>query len=111
MPQQQSKKTVKINQGFKCQKCGFENLPALKTCRNHCQNCLYSWHVDQNLPGDRKSTCLSLMEPVRIDHDGKKGYTIVHQCLVCGKKISNKTADDDNIETIIKTMYKQNLGG
>jgi len=109
MSQQLRSKTVKINQEFICKKCGHSVPPADKTCRNHCPHCLYSLHVDAEVPGDRASDCNSLMEPVGIDQKSKKGFIILHKCLKCGKTIPNKVADDDETDSIIKIIQKQNL--
>jgi ribosomal protein S14 len=106
---QTRKNPISINEPFKCKKCGKQNPAAKKTCRNHCRNCLYSLHVDVTIPGDRESTCLNLMEPVLIDFDNKKGYQITHKCLVCGKEIVNKLADDDNLDLVSKIMQIQNM--
>lgn len=103
-------KPVKINEEITCEKCGKVSPEAKKTCRNHCRYCLYSKHVDKDTPGDRLSACLSLMEPVFIDYDGKKGYQIIHRCLKCGKEMHNLVADDDNMDEVTKIMQKQNLG-
>jgi|GEM_PF-1001971 len=99
---------VKINEGFKCLKCGKTNPKAEKTCRNHCAECLYSVHVDKDIPGDRSSNCLGLMDPVKIDYNAKKGFQITHMCIKCGKSAKNKSASDDNAETITKIMMRQN---
>ena len=96
------KNFITINEGFVCQKCGTENLPAQGTCRNHCKECLYSLHVDGEIPGDRASQCHGLMKPILIDQNSKKGFFIVHQCEKCSKKINNKIAEDDNWENICK---------
>ncbi|MBD3270232.1 RNHCP domain-containing protein [Candidatus Peregrinibacteria bacterium] len=102
-------KTIKINIAFKCKNCGHQNSPVEKSCRNHCTNCLYSLHVDQETPGDRASECQNLMEPIRIESSGKKGYMIIHKCLKCGKIIPNKAASDDSTDKLIEIMQKQNL--
>jgi DNA-directed RNA polymerase subunit RPC12/RpoP len=104
----QSTHPVSINEGFKCVKCGKTNPRAKKTCRNHCTECLYSVHVDKDIPGDRLSTCLGAMEPLIIGYNAKKGFQITHQCLKCGKEVINKSAEDDNTETIAKIMSRQN---
>ncbi|OGJ42265.1 hypothetical protein A3B60_03170 [Candidatus Peregrinibacteria bacterium RIFCSPLOWO2_01_FULL_39_12] len=95
-------KFIVINEGFVCQKCGENNPPLKKTCRNHCRKCLYSFHVDENSPGDRESLCKNLMEPVSMDFNGKKGWIIFHKCTKCGKIIKNKSAEDDNFEEIVQ---------
>jgi|WetSurMetagenome_2_1015567.scaffolds.fasta_scaffold296164_2 DNA-directed RNA polymerase subunit RPC12/RpoP len=100
---------ITINMGFRCAKCGKINPRADKTCRNHCTGCLYSVHVDKDRPGDRASTCMGLMEPIRIDYNSKKGFQILHVCLKCGKEAINKAATDDDAETIAKIMARQNI--
>ncbi len=102
-------KPITINVGFICEKCKKVSPEAKKTCRNHCRSCLYSKHVDKNVPGDRKSTCRGLMEAVFIDYRGKKGYQILHRCLICDKEISNILADDDDMETVAGIMRRQNI--
>lgn len=86
------------DQAFKCGHCKqFIGAPiAGGRQRNHCPNCLYSRHVDDTNPGDRKSDCHSLMEPIGIitRHDGEE--QIVHRCLGCGKMVPNRIAADDN---------------
>jgi hypothetical protein len=105
----ESKQPISINEGFTCLFCGKHNPKAAKTCRNHCRNCLYSRHVDAQIPGDRNSTCYGLMEPIYINQTGKKGMQIIHYCLLCGKKATNKTANDDNPEQITKVIQRQNI--
>ncbi len=104
-----STKPVHHNEGFKCEKCGTVNPPAAASCRNHCTKCLYSKHVDQTAPGDRLSGCGGLMEPISITQKSGKEKQILHHCLKCGKKEANITAPDDDIESIIKVMHRQNI--
>ena len=85
----------KHNTGFICKNCGAENPPAPKSERNHCFSCLYSLHVDRDTPGDRVSDCHGLMQPIGLDHDGKKGFMIIHECVKCRKKMKNQAAEDD----------------
>jgi DNA-directed RNA polymerase subunit RPC12/RpoP len=91
-----------INESFPCKNCGHENPKLDGGCRNHCQKCLHSLHVDKDFPGDRKSECHNLMKPVQIDQNKKKGWIIIHKCTKCGKRIPNKAADDDNFDKIIE---------
>lgn len=87
----------KHNEGFICVRCGVKNEPALKSERNHCFSCLYSVHVDESTPGDRKSSCRGLMEPAGLDYKGSKGFMIRHRCVECGKEILNHAAEDDRM--------------
>ena len=67
---------------------------------NHCQECLFSKHVDKNLPGDRLSSCGGLMEPQEVQFKSGK-YIITHRCLKCGKIIRNKSVENDNFDKLI----------
>lgn len=96
------KKFIVINESFKCKNCGEENPKLKGSCRNHCRKCLCSLHVDKDNPGDRQSTCNSLMQPISVYKDGKKGWMINHKCLKCNKLIPNKAANDDDFDEIIQ---------
>jgi hypothetical protein len=96
----QPKKFTKINEGFICQVCGHENPPADKTCRNHCQKCLCSKHVDIN-PGDRAETCHGILRPVAIQVCGGEMCTIVFRCEKCGMERKNKIALDDDRQKLL----------
>ncbi|MCL1823031.1 MAG: RNHCP domain-containing protein [Oscillospiraceae bacterium] len=89
-----------IDEPFTCLVCGAE-IPALEyTARDHCNQCLFSLHADEN-PGDRQSGCGGLLEPVGAEQ-GKKGVKIIYKCRKCGKRKKNIAAKDDDIEMIIK---------
>ena len=94
------RKFTKIDEEFVCEHCGKKVEKLGYTCRNHCNNCLYSKHVDIN-PGDREETCHGLLEPIKVELDSKKGYVIVYRCQKCGAIRKNKAAEDDNMELII----------
>jgi len=92
------KKFARTPENFTCVVCGQEIKGTGYT--DHCPSCLWSQHVDIN-PGDRKSSCQGLMEPLGITQ--KKGdWRIYYKCQSCGYKHFNKTADDDNTELIIQ---------
>jgi len=95
------KNFITINESFECKNCGKFNEKAEKTCRNHCSNCLYSLHVDKDVPGDRLSTCKAPMQPITVEQDAKKGYVIFHKCTKCGKIAKNKSQPEDNFDEII----------
>mgnify|MGYP002625418131 FL=1 len=100
---------ITINEGFTCEHCEAVVKKAPSSCRNHCNECLWSKHVDEKVPGDRKSLCLGLMEPIAIISNNKKGQQIMHECTKCGEKKMNKVLPDDNQDQIIKLMQRQNL--
>lgn len=92
-------KLPKINTGFICLNCGKKNIPAIKTCRNHCAYCLFSRHLDECLPGDRQSNCKGEMRPISILTGHRKAdFVIEHECERCGKRQRNYAASDDNRE-------------
>ncbi|GAK03094.1 hypothetical protein JCM19037_1382 [Geomicrobium sp. JCM 19037] len=82
------------NTQFVCEHCREQVVPLSNgSYRNHCPFCLYSKHVDI-VPGDRASSCHGLMEPVDVKSHSKKGYQLLHKCLVCSHEQYNKVADD-----------------
>ncbi len=102
------KNFITINENFTCKNCGKENPKLPGSCRNHCIYCLCSLHVDKDIPGDRLSNCESIMDPIAVDQSGKKGWIIYHKCQKCDKVISNRSANDDNFDLIIKLTANQN---
>lgn len=92
-----------LNEGFQCRNCSVQ-VPehGHGSCRNHCNHCLFSCHVDQ-FPGDRLALCGGLMEPVFVDVRGSSS-TIFFRCLLCGYSNKNKSSPDDNLETILKIL-------
>ena len=96
-----------INESFICENCGKEIIKHPEwSARNHCPFCLYSKHLDEKIPWDRKSKCMWLMEPIDIDYKKNKGNMIKHKCLKCGKEILNKIAPDDNFLDFVKIRNK-----
>ncbi|MBU2213118.1 RNHCP domain-containing protein [Patescibacteria group bacterium] len=83
---------------FICDNCNKEVQPLEKgSYRNHCPYCLCSKHVDEEGPGDRKSDCGGLMHPIEPNQNSKKGWVILHECVLCGKRIPNRAAPDDDL--------------
>lgn len=104
--EEMGRKFTKIDEGFICENCGKQVEPLGYTCRNHCNACLYSKHVDIH-PGDREETCHGLLEPIRAELDSKKGYVIIYRCKKCGAIRKNKAAKDDNMDLIIHLTTRQ----
>lgn len=89
---------------FTCEYCGAKVAELTSgSYRNHCPQCLYSKHVDDQGPGDRASTCHALMKPVGLDHRSGKGWVIKHQCTKCNKEMVNIPADDDDLSILRPT--------
>ena len=97
---------TKINESFICLNCNFSVPPAQSTCRDHCPNCLFSIHVDNN-PGDRASLCKGTLKPSAWSQHKKKGYMIHYKCMLCGEEKRNKFLEidsmiHDNFNTLLK---------
>ncbi len=82
---------------FVCAHCGANVSGNGYT--NHCPNCLWSRHVDEN-PGDRAATCGGMMRPIAVSVVAN-GYVITHKCEKCGKQIRQHAAENDNTDAII----------
>jgi rubrerythrin len=88
----------RTKEDFICGNCGYAVRGNGYT--NHCPRCLWSQHVDVN-PGDRAAVCGGLMEPTGAEL--KKGtWVISHRCTKCGFERKNKTAPDDDFNTILQ---------
>ena len=83
---------------FRCRHCGLD-VPARApgtVHRNHCPNCLWSRHLDDDSPGDRSSQYGSSMEPIAISVRGEGEWVIIHRCAGCDVLRPNRIAGDDN---------------
>lgn len=96
-----------IDEEFICENCGKKVEKLGYSCRNHCNYCLYSKHVDIN-PGDRKEQCHGLLEPIGIETNSKKGYVIIYKCQKCGQIRKNKAAEDDDFNMILEICKRTN---
>ena len=94
-----------IDEEFICENCGKKVEKLGYSCRNHCNYCLYSKHVDKN-PGDREEQCHGMLEPIGIEMSNKKGYVIVYKCKKCGQIRKNKAAKDDDFNRILEISKK-----
>lgn len=93
-----SKKFTKKIEDFICEKCGKKVIGNGFT--NHCPFCLWGKHIDIS-PGDRLSTCGSLMKPISlISQRGE--YHIMHKCIKCGLMKKNRLGDKDNFEEALR---------
>lgn len=90
-------RTHPCTDSFTCKICGWPvvSAGAGTNHRNHCPNCLYSIHLD-NEPGDRESECHGRMEPIGVWVRKNGEWAIIHRCIRCGKISSNRVAADDN---------------
>ena len=93
---------------FRCRHCGLDvSTSAPGTAhRNHCPNCLWSRHLDDDTPGDREADCGSVMEPIAVTVRGHGEWLIVHRCSGCGELNLNRTAGDDNPLLLLRLVVK-----
>ncbi|MFO0704774.1 MAG: RNHCP domain-containing protein [Candidatus Andersenbacteria bacterium] len=89
------------NTRFTCVHCGAVANPHPSSVRNHCPACLWSRHVDAEVPGDRAATCKAPMEPIGTCVT-RTGYDIEYRCTSCGKIGRNTSAPDDSIEALTR---------
>ena len=90
---------IKVEENFTCQNCSKKVKGSGYT--NHCPKCLYSMHVDGEVPGDRSSKCRGIMKPVGVDKKGD-AFMVIHECVKCRKRIRNKIAKNDDIKELLK---------
>ncbi len=95
------------NDNFTCRICGGWIAPeeAGSQHRNHCPQCLSSIHADKK-PGDRKSLCKGIMDPIGVwvRKDGE--WAVIHRCRDCGALSSNRIAADDNPVLLMSIAMK-----
>lgn len=96
-----------------CVHCGAGVVPVTNgSVRNHCPFCLWSLHVDDSKPGDRRSSCRSPMKPIDLLKN-KKGWQVLHRCTTCHKQQANIVATDtvqDDMAALIRFMRAQANG-
>ena len=64
--------------------------------RNHCPGCLWSQHLDDDVPGDRDAQCAASMAPIAICVRDDGEWALVHLCGGCATVHLNRIAGDDN---------------
>lgn len=97
-----SEKFIRVIENFTCKNCGVQVKGNGFT--NHCPQCLYSKHVDDN-PGDRAMVekCGGLMEPIDV-LTKKNSYQIVHKCKICGHEMTTRVQDEDKVTKLIEDL-------
>ena len=83
--------------------------------RNHCPYCLWSFHLDLFVAGDRLSACKGQMKPIgltmkkgrnkyRLDAGGE--LMLIHQCIECGTLSINRIAADDQPDSVMDVLHQ-----
>ena len=86
--------------------------------RNHCPYCLWSFHLDLFVAGDRLSACKGQMKPIgltmkkgrnkyRLDVGGE--LMLIHQCSECGTLSINRIAADDHPDSVMDVFHQSRL--
>ncbi|OGY27534.1 MAG: hypothetical protein A3F33_01050 [Candidatus Woykebacteria bacterium RIFCSPHIGHO2_12_FULL_43_10] len=98
------KNFIARNETFVCGNCtkSVEQIKYGGSYRNHCPHCLYSKHVDGDVPGDRLSDCGGLMKPIGVFTRRSGEYVVVHKCEQCGFERYNRIAGDDDFELLTR---------
>lgn len=74
--------------------------------RNHCPRCLWSKHVDDDVPGDRDAPCGAAMEPIAITVRDGGEWVLIHRCRHCDQLRLNRTAGDDNALALMRLAIR-----
>lgn len=90
-------------ENFTCLHCGHLAQADELGARNHCPQCLYSFHTDI-FPGDNAHECHSLMAPVGTFENEEGQLLVIHKCTKCGKSSRAAVRLDDNYEEILKLL-------
>jgi hypothetical protein len=93
---------------FRCRHCRLDvplSAPGTQH-RNHCPNCLWSRHVDDDVPGDRAAECSGSMEPIGVSVRDDGEWALVHRCAACGTVHVNRIAGDDNPLMLMRLAVK-----
>ena len=106
--EQRSRSARRRATSFRCRNCGLDvGLDAPGTAhRNHCPNCLWSRHLDDDRPGDRDADCGSSMEPIAVSVRGDGEWVLVHRCTGCGEVHLNRSAGDDNPLVLVRVAVR-----
>jgi hypothetical protein len=74
--------------------------------RNHCPSCLWSRHLDGDMPGDRAADCGASMEPLAVSARGDGEWLLIHRCTGCDVLHLNRTAGDDNPLSLLRLVTR-----
>lgn len=89
----------KVVENFVCEICGEKVIGSGTT--DHCPECLWGKHVDEEIPGDRLSECKGLMRPVRSSYE-KGDFRIYYKCEDCNHDFWVDVAKNDNRDLLIE---------
>lgn len=90
---------IKRKENFECGKC--EEKVWGDGYTDHCPKCLWGKHVDENIPGDRKSRCGGMMEPLKSVFEKGK-FRIFYRCIKCGYDFRVREGKTDDREKLVE---------
>jgi hypothetical protein len=93
---------------FRCRHCRLEvstTAPGTRH-RNHCPSCLWSRHVDDDVPGDRDADCAGAMEPIAVCVRENGEWALIHRCGGCSTVRVNRIAGEDNPLMLMRIAVK-----
>jgi hypothetical protein len=93
---------------FRCRHCRLDvstTAPGTRH-RNHCPSCLWSRHVDDDVPGDRDADCAGSMEPIAVCVRENGEWALIHRCGGCSTVRLNRIAGDDNPLMLMRLAVK-----
>ncbi|MFG3346172.1 RNHCP domain-containing protein [Streptomyces sp. NPDC048018] len=74
--------------------------------RNHCPQCLVSFHVDARVPGDRASACPGRMEALSPSARADGEWMLIHPCPSCGELSAKRIAGDDDPLSLLRLALR-----
>ena len=92
---------IRKKEDFVCEKCGLKVAGDGYT--DHCPNCFWGKHVDEKIPGDRKSECKGLMRPMRAIY-GKGRFKIFYECEDCDHEFRVREGKTDDRNKLLKLI-------
>lgn len=90
-------------ENFICEQCGFEVIGDGYT--DHCPKCLWGKHVDEEIPGDRASTCRGMMEPTSAEFKiFNLKFKIKYKCTKCRHVFNVREGEGDDRDKLINLI-------
>ena len=86
--------------------------------RNHCPYCLWSFHLDLFIAGDRLSACKGQMRPIGLTMKKSRNkyrlgaggeLMLIHQCVECRTLSINRIAADDHPVSVMDVFHQSRL--
>ena len=93
----------KVKENFICENCGEKVEGDGYT--DHCPKCLWGKHVDEEIPGDRKSDCGGPMRPVECIYKSGE-FKIHYKCSKCRHEFWVREGKEDERRKLMELLDK-----